>query len=69
MKKWIAFFLPWSVCLWMSFAAGCAPGIKNKDVLCRVRFDTDDPALVQMSEQNLRALAAFEAACGRFNLR
>lgn len=53
----------------MSFAAGCAPGIKNKAVLCRVRFDTDDPALVQMSEQNLRALAAFEAACGRFSLR
>lgn len=69
MSKWNRCAAGWTVCLLTGCLASCAPvHIKNNAALCTVRFDVTDPALADLSLANLRAVAAFEAACGRTKL-
>lgn len=69
MNGWKKSAAAWTVCLLTGLLASCAPArVKNNAALCTVRFELDDPALPRLSLPNLRAVAAFEAACGRITL-
>ncbi len=59
----------WTACLLTGLLTSCALGnVKHNAALCSVRFDLADPALENLSAANLRAVAVFDAACGRVKL-
>lgn len=69
MNGWKMCAVGWMVYLLTGLLTSCAPAaVKHNAALCSIHFELADPALADLSVANLRAVAAFEAACGRIQL-
>ena len=69
MNNWKMYVSACAICLLMWYASACnmAP-VKNKSAWCRLRFDTQDPGVMLLSEENQRMILTLEVLCGRTKL-